>query len=119
MTLMDVTVLDINNDRIWAITGADGRAPRLVYLNDKRAELPLALSLERRKVAVGRAALEISRISPHLVCADFLAELGGSRIWSHGRHRLTAADAVKTVFLKLKESLPADGSVVLAVPANL
>src|SRR5262245_7146316 len=100
---MPLLGLDLNASRARAVRGPAGAVPRAMTLENDRRELHLAVSLEGRKPALGRAGVEISRKSPHLVCRNFLSRLGEDRpfVWKAGRHSLDAAAATKLLFDRL------------------
>src|SRR5439155_2163617 len=109
-----VVGLDLNAGRARAVHGpAAGTTPRVLPLDDTHAELPLAISLERRTPEVGRAGLALLRRMPHAVCADFLPALGQAREWRAGRNRLDAAAALALVAARLHQ--PLTGQQALAV----
>jgi hypothetical protein len=111
--------LDLNAIRVRAVGGAAGALPQTLALDAEQAELPLAVSLEGRQPAVGRAGLGLCRRLPHLACLDFLAHLGSGREWAAGRHRLRAADALALVFDSLRPVCAGAQGLVVAVPAYL
>jgi hypothetical protein len=113
------TSLDLNTDRVWALSGLPGKAPVADRLHGDAADLPLVLSLEERKVQVGQPGLALLRKSPHLACAGFLPQLGRKAEWSHGRHRLDAQKAVWHVFRRLRELLPDRKALAVAAPPYL
>lgn len=115
MTLIGV---DLNATRARALhCTAAGPAP--LPLEGCHAELPLALSLENRTPAVGKAGLALCRKLPHLACMDFLPHLGTNRQWSAGRHRLDAAAAFGLVCQHLQPRFAKAAGVVVSVPAYL
>jgi hypothetical protein len=81
--------------------------------------LPLALSLEGRQVDVGQAGLDLCRRSPHLACLGFLPHLGTSRIWSAGKHRLDANQALAAALARLQPVCGPSTGVLIAVPPYL
>jgi hypothetical protein len=113
------TALDLNADRVWALSGSAGKPPVMERLDGEQAELPLALSLENRTVQVGGAGLALIRKSPHLACASFLPRLGQRIEWRHGRHRLDTQRALWTVFHRLRELLPNRKALAVAAPSYL
>jgi hypothetical protein len=115
MTLMG---LDLNSSRGRAVCGSAG-LPRPMALDGADRELPLAISLERRRPEVGRAGLQLCRRSPHLACLDFLPHLGEPRQWKAGRHRLDAAKALALVLERLEPACAGVSGLALALPAYL
>jgi molecular chaperone DnaK (HSP70) len=113
------TALDLNADRIWALSGSGGQGPRVDRIEGEHSELPLVLSLEGRNVEVGHAGTRLVRKSPHQVCAGFLPRLGQNCEWHHGRHRLGPNGALKHVFARLAEALPNRLAMAIALPAYL
>ena len=111
--------LDLNSGRARAVAGLAARTPALVHLDGDRAELPLAISLEGRAPQVGWAGFSLIRSRPHLVCADYLPDLGKARGWSSDRHRLDAEQAVKLALDALAATLHHTGGVVSTLPAYL
>src|SRR5262249_56877906 len=79
--LMTLVALDLNATRIRAACGASAAEARPQALDGKQPELPMALSLEARHPALGRAGTALCRRSPHLACLCFLPYLGQRREW--------------------------------------
>jgi molecular chaperone DnaK (HSP70) len=120
---MNLVGFDLNATRVRVVSGPPETAPHTLYLDGVEAELPLALSLEGRSPAIGRAGVGIARRAPHLACLDFLPYLGTAREWVAGRHRLDAAGALALVFAHLQSVVPASpkgskatSALVLALP---
>jgi hypothetical protein len=118
---MTLVGIDLNATRVRAVSGPAGVLPRPLPLDGDERDLPLALALDGRKPAVGRAALALARRSPHLACFDILAHVGqpAKREWSAGRHRLDADQAVGLLFDRMKASCAGTKGTVLAMPAYL
>jgi hypothetical protein len=115
---MNIIVLDINSSRVRAAAAsASGQNP--IALDGSDPDLPLALSLEGRRVEVGHAGSRLCRRFPHLTVTDFLADLGSEREWSAGRHRLKAERALGFVFERIKPVLASAGAIILSLPAYL
>jgi hypothetical protein len=114
----DLIGLDLNSARLRAMAGPAG-APATLCLDEPRAELPLAISLEGRHPEVGLAGVRLCRQLPHLACVDFLPHLGESRQWSAGRHRLDAVHALGLVLKQLAPVCARAAGLVLSVPAYL
>jgi molecular chaperone DnaK (HSP70) len=116
---MVLAALDLNADRIWAVSGAMGQTPQVLHLDGELPELPLALSLAGKEVLVGRTALGMVRRSPHLVCKGFLPRLGEHCEWHGGRHRLGPDEASAAALRSLKPRLAGVQGVLLALPSYL
>ncbi|QEL17082.1 hypothetical protein [Limnoglobus roseus] len=111
--------VDLTASRVRAIAAAGGHI-NAVTLDDAQDELPLFINLERRTPEVGRQGYSICRTLPHLVCANFLPQLGQVREWRGNRVSLTPESALAATFDKLRGPLTAeaDGGV-LVVPSYL
>lgn len=116
---MDLIGIDLNATRLLAVGGPDGAPAHPVPLDGSHAEIPMALSLEKRRAEIGQAALAICRRSPFLVCRDFLSHIGSERVWTGGRHKLDAARATSVVFEMLRPVGKRSGGVTLTVPGYL
>ena len=116
---MSLVGIDLNASRARAVSGPRAGSLAPLPLDGEQIDLPLALSLEGRAVAVGRAGVALTRRSPHLACLDFLAHLGSGRQWVGGAHRLDADRALALVFAALAAKLGKSAGAVLAVPAYL
>ncbi len=116
---MNVVGLDLNATHARAVGGPEGAPARVLPLEDGADRLPMAVNLEGRHPAVGKAGAALCREYPHLVCLDFLAHLGTDRTWAAGRRRLDAARAVGLVFERLAEAAGGPVEVVVAVPGYL
>ncbi len=114
-----VVGLDLNATRARAVSLAVGRS-RTLPLEDPAEELPLVLSLERRTPVVGAAAIPLVRKLPHLVCSNFLPQLGEERAWHAGRVTQTPESAISATFDKLRDPVVAEtDALAMAVPAYL
>jgi molecular chaperone DnaK (HSP70) len=112
--------LDINASRARSMAGPGKSAPRPVPLEgDSCLDLPLALSLEGRRIEIGSSAVQLCRRFPHLVCAGFLPHLGRDRHWQAGRHRLDAAAALGYVLKHLRSILSDVQALALTFPDYL
>lgn len=112
--------LDINSSRVRAVAGPpSGAAPRVVTLEHDQPELPLVIQLDGRVPNVGWSGVEHVRLLPHLVCRDFLVELGRPREWRGPRCRLDASSAFSVVADVLKGALPPGHGIVLVAPTFL
>jgi hypothetical protein len=116
---MSLVGIDLNATRARAVAGPRAQALAPLALDGDQIDLPLALSLEGRLIAVGRPGVALSRRRPHLACLDFLAHLATHRQWSAGAHRLDADRALGLVFSVLAAKLGKSAGAVLAVPAYL
>jgi pSer/pThr/pTyr-binding forkhead associated (FHA) protein len=108
--------LDLNASRARAVGGPAGAAEPLA-LEDRHADLPLALSLEGEPPAVGRAGLRICRRLPHLVWVHFLPHVGEPAQWGSGRGLVDAAQALLLVFETLRRACGRARALTLALPA--
>ncbi len=106
---MSLIGIDLNATRARAVSGPRPRSATTIPLEDDSLDLPLAVSLEGRQPAVGRAGASLCRRLPHLACLDFLPFLGAARAWAAGRHRLDASAALGLVFHALNAPLRARG----------
>jgi hypothetical protein len=111
--------LDINASRARAVVGPSRSPQPLVLDAESGPELPLVLNLEGRRVETGIAGVQLSRRCPHLVCDGFLPHLGGDRVWTAGRHHLTAGQAMTQVFKRIQPSLGDVAGVALVLPSYL
>ncbi len=111
--------VDLTASRARALVTAGGHSTA-VPLDDPHDELPLFINLERRGPEVGRPGYAICRTLPHLVCSNYLPQLGHAREWRGHRVSLTPESAMLATFEKLRGPLTAeaDGGV-LVVPAYL
>jgi hypothetical protein len=109
---------DLNATRVRAVTGPAG-APQVLPLDGRHADLPTAVSLEGRLPDVGRAGTRICRRLPHLACINFLAHLGGKRLWGTGRKLLSADAALAVLLERLRAVAGRAEAATLALPAYL
>ncbi|HEV3258463.1 MAG TPA: hypothetical protein VG013_16420 [Gemmataceae bacterium] len=116
---MNLLGLDLNATRMLAVGGPAGTSPRPLPLDGKHTELPVAVSLEKRRPEAGRAAVGLCRRLPHLACVNFLPHLGESRTWKAGRHRLNADKALSLVLERLRPVCAGTEGLAVAVPAYL
>ena len=125
-----VVGLDLNASRLQGVTSSAGRPRPLALDAHGTLDLPAALHLGGRVPVVGAAALAVARKSPHLVCANFLPQLGQATVWQADRVKLTPEGALAAVFdavrpavaaetdaaeLAAKAKLPVRGTVVAAL----
>jgi hypothetical protein len=115
---MSATGIDLNASRLCGAAGPVGTLPRPLSF-DGHPELPLPISLAERKPRIGLAALAIGRVSPHLVCRDYLHRLGETGRWVFGRHRLDADRAMTLALEPVREALPRNEPLIVALPAYL
>jgi len=116
---MSLIGIDLSATRILAVGGPAGGLPRNLQLDGSRPELPLVVSLEKRKPQVGRPGLAICRKLPHLICRDFLCHVGTDRAWSTGRRRLDAVKLTALAFEHLRPTLKGSAGAVMVVPGYL
>lgn len=116
---MTLIGLDLNSSRARAVTGPRAHALTPLHLEGEEIELPLALSLEGRRIQVGRPGLALLRHRPHMACMDFLPHLASGRMWSCGSHTLDADRAMSLVFSALAPKVTRSVGVVLSVPGYL
>jgi len=111
--------LDLTASRARAVALALGRT-RPLLLEDPEEDLRLSIDLSKHHTAVGRSGSNNSRRLPHLVCSNFLPQLGHSHEWQAGRHVFSPEDALRRVFDELRDPIAAETDAVgLAVPAYL
>jgi FHA domain len=115
---MTLVALDLNATRIRALCGSPADI-RSLPLDGQEVELPLALSLEGRQPALGRAGTALCRRSPHLACTAFLPYLGERREWAGPRIRLDAGRALSLVLEHVAGQCPRHNAVAVAVPGYL
>jgi hypothetical protein len=109
--------VDLTSSRTRAIAVAGGHL-NPVTLDSQTDELPLFINLERRSPDVGRAGYAVCRTLPHLVCSNYLAQLGTAREWRGQRVALTPEAAVLVTLEKLRGPLTAeaDGFALVLPP---
>ncbi|MGL6074461.1 MAG: hypothetical protein ACRC8S_09905 [Fimbriiglobus sp.] len=113
-----VAGLDLTATRIVGLSSESGRQRPLAFQGHD--VLPMMLHLEARQPVVGNMAVAVARKSPHLVCAEFLPQIGQPRHWQHGRAKLTPEAAVQCVFEAIQPDLAAEvGSLEIAIPSYL
>ncbi|MGH9677801.1 MAG: hypothetical protein ACRD36_11925, partial [Candidatus Acidiferrum sp.] len=116
---MNLVGLDLNSTRARAVHGSPNGVPMSLPLEDGRAELPLALSLENKALEAGRAGCALCRQAPQLACLDFLKHLGDERTWQSQRNRLDANKALTHVFDKLTSRFGRFQGVASGIPTYL
>ena len=95
-----VVGIDLNATRAQAVSSVVGRG-WVLKLDDKSDDLPLFINLDGRTPEVGSVGVEICRKLPHLVCSNFLPQLGHARQWQVGRSKVTPESALLTTFEKI------------------
>lgn len=114
-----VVGLDLTATRARAVVLSAGRT-RALHLDGELEDLPLFLNLDHRPPAVGHAGLGVCRRLPHVVCSNFLPQLGHPRRWQAGRTSVTPESALQATFEALAKPVAAEGGEVgLALPAYL
>jgi hypothetical protein len=116
---MTLVALDLNATRIRAACGATAAEARPLALDGKQPELPMALSLEARHPALGRAGTALCRRSPHLACLCFLPYLGQRREWTGPRQTIDADQALSLVFEHIYGLSGKHQTMAVAVPGYL
>ncbi len=110
--------IDLNATRLRAVVAGEGRT-RPILLDDAGEELPLFLDLDGR-IAAGADAVASYRLTPHLICSNFLGLLGTPHEWRAGRRALTPETATQLTFEKLLKPISAEtDSAGLSLPAYL
>jgi hypothetical protein len=102
-----------------AVHGGDGLGPQALSVDGDDRELPLFISMEGRRLEVGRAGRALRRQYPHLVCSSFLAVVGTDRQWRAGAHRLDAGKALGLVLDHMRPALAEQSAVVFTLPAYI
>lgn len=90
--------LDVNASRASAVAASGGVA-KTVPLCDFD-DLPLTLNLETRKVGPVAA-----RKAPHLVCSNYLSQLGVPREWRGPRAKITPEMALLATFEQVRNTI--------------
>ena len=115
-----VVGLDLNASRLQGVTSSAGRPRPLALDAHGTLDLPVALHLGGRVPVVGAAALAVARKSPHLVCANFLPQLGQATVWQADRVRLTAESALAAVLDAARPAVAGESDCAeLALPSYL
>lgn len=111
--------IDMTSTRVRALAVAGGHT-NPVPLDRNHDELSLFINLESRHPEVGRVGYAIARKHPHLVCSNYLPQLGQIREWRGSRTTLTAELALHATFDKLRTPIlaEADGAAI-ALPSYL
>jgi hypothetical protein len=114
-----VVGLDLTATRARAVALAAGRT-RALLLDDPAEELMLFLNLDRRPAAVGRSGYACCRRLPHLVCSNFLPQLGHPQRWQGPRTTVTPESALEATFEACRRTVSVESdAVALALPGYL
>jgi hypothetical protein len=115
---MTLAGLELNATYARAVSGPDGIPPLAVLLDGDDSDLPMAVSLEKRRPEVGRAGAALCRQYPHLACVDLLPRLGTNHTWG-ARRPMNGAKALGLVFERLRPALAGASALVIASPGYL
>jgi hypothetical protein len=111
--------LDLTASRVRGLAVAGGHT-NAVPLDRTTDELPLFINLEPRVPDVGRSGYAAARRHPHLVCSNFLPQLGQTREWRGTRATLTPETALAAVFEKIRPAVLAEAdAAAIALPSYL
>jgi len=110
--------IDLDASRARAATGSSTRN-RTHLLDDPHPDLPLAVSLEKRSLEIGRSGDNLRRRLPHLACFGYLPLLGQPHEWKGGRHQIDAGAALSLAFDRLRASTGHFDHLYLGLPAYL
>ncbi|MBX3399644.1 MAG: hypothetical protein KF873_12950 [Gemmataceae bacterium] len=111
--------LDMTASRIRGLAVAGGHT-NPVSLDRTTDELPLFINLEPRVPDVGRSGYAAARKHPHLVCSNFLPQLGQTREWRGTRATLTPESALAAAFEKIRPAVLAEAdAAAIALPSYL
>jgi hypothetical protein len=110
--------IEVSASRVRAASGLSTNK-RLIALEGPHPDLPLAINLEQRVPAIGRAGTALVRLLPLAVCDEFLPFLGEPRTWKTGRHRFDPAAAVSLLFETLRPLISNSTNVFLGLPSYL
>ncbi|MBY0231099.1 MAG: hypothetical protein K2W96_17580, partial [Gemmataceae bacterium] len=116
---MSLVGLDFDSTRVRGVGGVRAHAPTRLLLDGPQAEFPLALSLEGKAIAAGKAGLALARSRPHQACLDFLPHLGSAQQWAGSRHKVGADEAFGHCCAALARSISRCVGAVLCLPAYL
>jgi hypothetical protein len=106
--------IDLNATRARAAAHS-----RVLLLDEPHADLPMAISMEKRTLEIGRTGVDLCRRLPHLACIGHLPHLGQPHEWKGGRHRLDAAGALALAFERLRSTCAHFDMIYLGLPAYL
>jgi hypothetical protein len=116
---MTLIGLDLDATRARAVSAPVSQPPAPLRLTESHVELPLALNLEGRQIAIGASALRLCRRLPDFACQDFLPYLGRKWHRACGRHRVDAERAVGLVADYLGRAFGRCEGAAIAVPSYL
>lgn len=110
--------LDVTSTRLRAVV--EGAVARPILLDSPEVDLRLALKLDAKPIAVGRAAYANVKRAPHLIAANVLGALGGDKLWKSGRSALAPDGALGLAFGHVAGAIAADcEALTLALPGYL
>jgi hypothetical protein len=115
---MSLAGLELNATYARAVSGPDGIPPLAVLLDGDDTDLPMAVSLEKRRPEVGRAGAALCRQYPHLACVEILPRLGTDHTWG-ARRPVNGAKAMTLVLERLRPALAGASALVIALPGYL
>lgn len=106
--------VDLNASRLSATMAVNGQA-KPIALTAAHPDLILMVNLETRQVGLGPI-----RKSPHLICSNFLSQLGLPHEWRGPRYTFTPESALRASFEALRQSLSRLGTqFALTLPSYL
>jgi hypothetical protein len=110
---------DLTASRIRALAVAGGHA-NAISLDSPTDELALFIHLEGRSPSIGLSGYSQVRKTPHLVCSNYLPQLGHAREWRGPKLKLTPETALEATFAKIHRPITSEGDgCVFALPAYL
>lgn len=111
--------VDMTASRARALAIAGGHTNPISF-ESTQDELPLFINLEPRVPEVGRSGYAIARKHPHLVCSNYLPQIGQAREWRGTRVTMTPESALIATFAKLRGPIAAESdSFTFALPSYL
>lgn len=111
--------VDMTASRARAIAIAGGHANPIPF-ESTNDELPLFINLEPRTPEIGRSGYAIARKHPHLVCSNYLPQIGQAREWRGTRVTMTPESALIATFAKLRGPIAAESDgFTVALPSYL
>ena len=110
--------LELNSGLSRAATGTPSRF-RAVALDEPGPELALASYWGGREILLGRAADALSRVEPHLICRDYLSNLGKPWRFKADGRAVDAESAAEIAVKKLAELLGGFEEVAAVVPPSI
>lgn len=115
-----VVGLDVNSGRIRAVGGSPVEAvTRSIPLADDDLQLPMLVALDGRSPLVGWPAYERVRLLPHVVCRDFLANLGKTKERTESKGALDAGQALAAIAATVRPNLPLGHAAGCVLPGYL